>query len=560
MTKRLFIFAGYDPQGIIDDTLIYFLTELSKLGDIVFTMDNECTAQEIKKLDAIPNILHANIARHGEYDFGSYKRGFMWAKENDILRKYDWIYLVNDSCYLLRSPDKMINYLENSGHKMTGAVENDKWKHHIQSFFVGLAPEIFTTDWFAGFMSHIHHETKKGTIVLKYEAGLSKLVLQHGFSFKAYSNRVLTSRFYTNEHRRVPLLKKCIITNEHVLVWYKKIRSILRETQQRTNIQEHVLRTKALHIPYSKKQVLSKKIKALFIKQNTSGYWRICGIPLYNNALHPNFRKFFLFPFRFNFSWGRDGYEVKFWGVRLLKLQRKDGHPSKYTIKKYHREHKNNKCRGCVYTCLTGDYDKLPTHRYLSPQYDYICFTDNAELLKNGHAVWQVRPLPFDKGDRVINSRFPKLNPHLVVGEYEHSVYVDANIDIVTNKLFRICEKSSKDIMIPKHNERECLYAEARKVYDLNKDTPENIFKTLAVLHDNGFPQNFGLAENNIIWRKHTPEIQQIDEQWWDMFIKYSKRDQLSLGYVLWTQNRSFQDMYMPIQQGWDYMVYKHEK
>lgn len=30
--KRLFLFAGYDKDNIIDDTLVWYLNELSKLG------------------------------------------------------------------------------------------------------------------------------------------------------------------------------------------------------------------------------------------------------------------------------------------------------------------------------------------------------------------------------------------------------------------------------------------------------------------------------------------------------------------------------------------------
>ena len=37
--------------------------------------------------------------RHGEYDFGSYKRGYIYAKENNILENYDYLILCNDSVY-----------------------------------------------------------------------------------------------------------------------------------------------------------------------------------------------------------------------------------------------------------------------------------------------------------------------------------------------------------------------------------------------------------------------------------------------------------------------------
>ncbi len=42
---------------------------------------------------------------------------------------------------------------------------------------------------------------------------------------------------------------------------------------------------------------------------------------------------------------------------------------------------KPKKVRSVVYTCLTGGYDSLKEHRYVDDDWDYVCFTDNKELL-----------------------------------------------------------------------------------------------------------------------------------------------------------------------------------
>lgn len=42
---------------------------------------------------------------------------------------------------------------------------------------------------------------------------------------------------------------------------------------------------------------------------------------------------------------------------------------------------KPKKVRSVVYTCLTGGYDSLKEHRYIDNDWDYVCFTDNKELL-----------------------------------------------------------------------------------------------------------------------------------------------------------------------------------
>ncbi|MFQ6760505.1 MAG: rhamnan synthesis F family protein, partial [Alphaproteobacteria bacterium] len=145
-TKRLFLFAGYDKDGIIDDTLVHYLTELSKLGDIVLVMD--CDVADTTKLSGIKNILHTELARHNEYDFGSYKRGYIWAHDNKILEKYDWVYLVNDSVYgPLYSLDNVLNTLEQDSEVvgMIDVFDTDILPRHIQSWFIGLKENIATS-------------------------------------------------------------------------------------------------------------------------------------------------------------------------------------------------------------------------------------------------------------------------------------------------------------------------------------------------------------------------------------------------------------------------------
>lgn len=184
MTKRLFIFASYDKDGIIDPTLLHYLNALSELGDIVFTMDNDISDAELSKVTAIHNVLHATATRHGEYDFGSYKRGYIWAHDNKILEKYDWVYLVNDSVYgPLFDLKPAVEKLESNGTDLTGLVSSEinKFPPHVQSWFVGLSKKIFIADFFEEFITNVSHQAHKALIVLKYEVRMSRLIIDHGY-------------------------------------------------------------------------------------------------------------------------------------------------------------------------------------------------------------------------------------------------------------------------------------------------------------------------------------------------------------------------------------------
>lgn len=191
--KRLFLFAGYDRDGIVDDSLLWYLKSLSGLGDIVFVMDNDATDVEIEKVRQIPNVLYANAVRHGEYDFGSYKRAYIWARDNKLLEKYDWVYLVNDSVYgPLHSLEPLLLRLESNGAELTGMAEYQDCNTptHIQSWFVGLNQKIVCTELFDSFIQSVSKENSKANIINKYEVCLSRRLLRSGFSMYAimYNN------------------------------------------------------------------------------------------------------------------------------------------------------------------------------------------------------------------------------------------------------------------------------------------------------------------------------------------------------------------------------------
>lgn len=190
MTKRLFIFAGYDKDGIVDPTLTHYLNALSKIGDIVFTMDNDASDTELQKVSDIPNVLYANAKRHGEYDFGSYKRGYMWA-HNKILNKYDWVYFVNDSVIgPIFDLSKCMNDMESHGADMVGMVayNGNDLLPHVQSWFVGLRRDIATAQFFQEFLQGVKHQDSKKLVVFSYEIRMTQLVLQHGYTYYSYSN------------------------------------------------------------------------------------------------------------------------------------------------------------------------------------------------------------------------------------------------------------------------------------------------------------------------------------------------------------------------------------
>ncbi len=196
----------------------------------------------------------------------------------------------------------------------------------------------------------------------------------------------------------------------------------------------------------------------------------------------------------------------------------------------------NSKSSKVIYTCLTGGYDYLLQPEVIDDNFDYICFSNDIKEKQIG--VWQIRQIPFETDDNTRLSRYPKLLPHKVLQDYEYSVYMDANIQIIGQEFYDIVNKKIEDgVLIAQvpHLERDCVYEDIKAAWAYSKVDFVSAYKHYKHLKIEKYPAHNGMYENNVILRKHHNNIIiRVSEDWWNEFCNYSKRDQFSLGYVYW--------------------------
>lgn len=191
-----------------------------------------------------------------------------------------------------------------------------------------------------------------------------------------------------------------------------------------------------------------------------------------------------------------------------------------------------------IYTVLVGGYDAVLQPKLIDDRFDYILFTNDTKAQSIG--VWSIRPIT----EVVINdskrlSRYPKTHPETLLKEYEASLYIDANIQICDQWVYdRFVELYDKKVEYAGIKlvltGRDCIY---EHTFDMCQTLVEHDYVAIKQCHElykRGFPQHFGLNENNIIFRIHTERMKNADEEWWDWILKYSCRDQFSYMYCLW--------------------------
>ena len=138
--NRIAIFAHYSNKNKIDDYVLFYLKELRKqVSYIEFVSDSDLPKSEVLKIKELVN--HSIVCKHGEYDFGSYKRGFLYLLQNGMLANVDELIFANDSCYAPLFPfNDMFEKMSYLNNDFWGNTSNCKTEYeslnHVQSYFV----------------------------------------------------------------------------------------------------------------------------------------------------------------------------------------------------------------------------------------------------------------------------------------------------------------------------------------------------------------------------------------------------------------------------------------
>lgn len=216
--RRLFLLAAYDRRGTVGPALAAYVRDLSRYGDVVAVMDNAAAPGEQDKL--LPYVVHFEAERHGEYDFGSYKRGYAWAREHLPLKDYGTVYLVNDSVYgPLKPLGDFLDRMEDMGTGASAMVFNPgRRSPHLQSWFIGLRPQVFLSEWFGSFLDGVEPKESKEAVCVEYETGLTELLERHSVAFGALF-RFRGKSFYNRVRhcwkKGIPFIKRSSVTRHN---------------------------------------------------------------------------------------------------------------------------------------------------------------------------------------------------------------------------------------------------------------------------------------------------------------------------------------------------------
>jgi hypothetical protein len=191
-----------------------------------------------------------------------------------------------------------------------------------------------------------------------------------------------------------------------------------------------------------------------------------------------------------------------------------------------------------LYACTNLAFDQIFPPVVRTPGVDHVLFTDRRPRRLG---AWEWRPLPPETEglSPTLVNRYAKFFPHRLFPDAEVTIYVDANTLLIGDLGPLIAEftGSEADIGLFRHGKRADIFEEFAFALEVGRIPPRDVEKGRAQLQryrDEGLPRDHAFTENAIIFRRHgNPALERAMELWWEELETYTKRDQLSLPYVL---------------------------
>ena len=189
-----------------------------------------------------------------------------------------------------------------------------------------------------------------------------------------------------------------------------------------------------------------------------------------------------------------------------------------------------------VCTSVAGNYERLLPPAYLNDGWRYVCYTDTP---MESYGIWEMRPIPYANADPTRRARWAKLHLPELFPDARWVLWQDANF-VIVGDLSPVLNfhDGSLPLYSITHPVRDCIYDEASACIMAKKDTTEVLKKQVEAYRMQGMPEHYGLYENNIFLINPNNDCTcELFLQWWKEYEMYSKRDQISLPYILYKNN-----------------------
>lgn len=178
-----------------------------------------------------------------------------------------------------------------------------------------------------------------------------------------------------------------------------------------------------------------------------------------------------------------------------------------------------------IYTVIFGNYEELKPPKIVTPEWNYLCFTDQPIVSD----IWEIRQVETWENKRM-HSREYKINFDRYIDD-EFSIYIDGSftINCDLNKWWKKHFKAPATFV--SHPRRNCVFEEIRTCIKRKRCDERKLMQQFRAYRKIIRPRQ-GVIQSGLMMRQRTPEVIKLMREWWDELQKYSTRDQVSMAYV----------------------------
>ena len=171
--NRVCIFSHFDKNNIVNKYVLYYLSELSKVSDIIFVS----TSEGLQNTDSLKLYCRDIIVKENYgYDFGAWKSGLNLL--GNELEDYEELILCNDSMFgPFYELEPIFNKMSNS-YDVWSMTDNMQIAHHLQSFFVVYNKKAFQHKLFKDFWNNFKIYIDKQKLIEMNEIKFSEELLK----------------------------------------------------------------------------------------------------------------------------------------------------------------------------------------------------------------------------------------------------------------------------------------------------------------------------------------------------------------------------------------------
>lgn len=189
-SKSTTIFAAYSESGFISDYVVSYLKSLKEITpNIIYITDNPISKKEIRKIS--PYVNHIIAQKHGEYDWGSFKRGYQLLKSKNYFTSpkntSPVLILANDSTLPLTQNFKpILKDMDKKQADFYGITSSLDGTYHIQSYFLILNPNLYTTKEFETYLNSVQKQPDGLHVAYRYEVPFTQYFASLGFKHATF--------------------------------------------------------------------------------------------------------------------------------------------------------------------------------------------------------------------------------------------------------------------------------------------------------------------------------------------------------------------------------------